>query len=148
MVMRGMLIAGMALLCCGCLSPQERAWVEAERDNAIAEAKALQAELVNLKGQLADALEKVKAGEIPTAEGAAIIASYNEVRARLDAAIDENRRRMDRLNEIAAQGDWTDWLDILVTVLGGGGLGAAATRALRGPSSRKYKTPDGRINVE
>jgi hypothetical protein len=123
----------------GCLSVQDREYVMRARQEAMLEADRLKDQMEALKNDMALAIEALKEKRIPIAEGAALLDRYRILEEQISEAIDVNRERLEKINEIGQKGGWSTWLDILLTIAGGGGLGAAATRLLRGASSRPYK---------
>lgn len=150
MVLGVMMIVG-ALLMGGC--PNEK---QARQMIAIIAEQA--EEIVGLKGDLDEVIaaktkaeEAMAAGKIPVTEGIALIKTLDLKKDNLATAIAKSENRLERMKELKAEAK-ASWWEVLGAIIReatiGGGVGTILTRMARGPSSRNFKDPRGRIMDE
>lgn len=145
LILAALLLSGGA----GCLSEQEKTDLR-EEGKALAEQRAFYEERIK-EGEalIADLRAKMAEGKLDISTGIAAIAEVEKKVSEFVEKGSETKASLERINKALEGKSFAEkvegWVTILSTILGGGGLGALATRWTRGPSSKAHKNPDGTL---
>jgi predicted transcriptional regulator len=161
----GLLAVCVGVFCMSCTTPEDAAKIsEGLRRSEVALAKIaviakeLNTERETLTGKVNAVLKAIEEGRTPAAEGAVLVKTINDRKddiarelASLEVETKNIGKSMAELKAIKEKGGYS-WLQMLGGALfgssGGGVLGLLLTRLTRGPSSKRYKDPAGRITDE